>query len=569
MRICIALAVIGFVLPSFPVALAREVKITVLATSDLHGNLLPYDYFTGREAQRGLAKIATLIRAERTRNPNTILLDCGDTIQGSPLEGYYQSAVTAGKAAGQKDPMMAAMNLLGYAAMTVGNHDFNFGLKNLERARSEAGFPWLSANTKTVAGSAVKPFAPYMIKTMDGVKVAVIGITTPSIPNWEKPENIAGYRFEDGVAAARTTVAELKAKDKPDLILVAAHSGLGRDAKSGKANPADLPGENMMFDLANSGVPIDAVAFGHTHLEVPELRLGNVLLTQPKNWGMSLSVIDFVLESTPGGWSVKQKSSRTVPVRAETPMASDIEKLAEPYHARAERNLNVRIAEASTELSTRESRIEDTAMMDAIQKVQLDAAKADVSLASAFRLDTRIPKGPVTVRQIAALYIYDNELYAIRGNGKMVREALENAARYYRECPEPSCSKGPLVNEEFPGFNLDMAEGVSYQIDLRRPIGQRIINLQFRGKPLADDQPLRIAVNSYRAGGSGGYTMFRGAEVLWRSYETIRDLMIRYYQAKGAIPTKPSENWELLPYSIRRILSIEILNMEETRATNR
>src|SRR6266404_2593612 len=226
----------------FPLA-AEHVKLVVLATTDLHGNLFPVDYNTDRPANRGLAKIATLIHAERAANPNILLLDCGDTIQGTPLESVYQTYVRTGHLPVKlafpaepfaHDPMMLAMNTLGYDAMVVGNHEFNFGLKNLDRARSEAKFPWLSANTQPASGK-TQPFDRYLLKTIGGVKVAVIGVTTPAIPSWEKPENIAPYRFDAAKSAIEKSLAELRALPagrRPDLILVAAHAGLGRDPKT-------------------------------------------------------------------------------------------------------------------------------------------------------------------------------------------------------------------------------------------------------------------------------------------------------------------------------------------------
>ena len=186
---------------------AEEVTVTVLATTDLHGNLYPYDYYAGKPADRGLAKIATLIRRERQDSPNNILIDCGDTIQGTPLEYVYQHWQETGRlpldlsfagAPLTADPMMLAMNALGYDAMVAGNHDFNFGLKNQMAARRLAHFPWISANTKTVAGAGVPPFAPWVVKTVAGVKVAIVGITTPGIPQWDPPEHYKGYRFEGG-----------------------------------------------------------------------------------------------------------------------------------------------------------------------------------------------------------------------------------------------------------------------------------------------------------------------------------------------------------------------------------
>ena len=164
---------------------AESLTITVLATTDLHGNLYPIDYVTDRPAPRGRAKIATLISAAASENPNHLLIDCGDTIQGTPLESVYQSAVEKGRKPGA-DPMILAMNRLGYDAMTVGNHEYNFGLKNLNAARDAAHLPWLSANTVVASSASDRPFAPYLVKTVAGIKVAVIGITTPVVPTWER-----------------------------------------------------------------------------------------------------------------------------------------------------------------------------------------------------------------------------------------------------------------------------------------------------------------------------------------------------------------------------------------------
>jgi 2',3'-cyclic-nucleotide 2'-phosphodiesterase/3'-nucleotidase len=207
-------------------------------------------------------------------------------------------------------------------------------------------------------------------------------------------------------------------------------------------------------------------------------------------------------------------------------------------------------------LSASESRIEDTAIIDAIHRVQMHYAKADVSFSAAFNPRAVIPKGDVTVRQIAALYVYDNELYAIEGTGKMVREALENSAKFYNACPDPRCSQGPLINRAVIGYNFDTAQGVAYDIDLTKPAGQRIRNLRYRGQPLRDAQPVRIALNNYRYGGSGGYSMFRGAKILWRSFEDIRELIIRYYSA-NPLPSEPDANWRVTPESAHRVLEAE------------
>ena len=217
------------------------------------------------------------------------------------------------------------------------------------------------------------------------------------------------------------------------------------------------------------------------------------------------------------------------------------------------------MAEARVALSGARGRFEDTALVDAIHEVQLHYAAAQVSFASLFQTRVAIPRGPVTRRELAALYLYDNELYAIEGDGRMVREALENAARYFKTCPEPSCERGPLVERTIPGYNYDMAQGVEYELDLTRPAGERVRNLRYRGAPLRDEEPLRIAINNYRAAGSAGYAMFRDAKIVWRSDRAIRDLMADYWSARGRLPEKPDGNWRLLPPQ-----AVETLAREET-----
>lgn len=554
----------------FPIA-AERVKLTVLATTDLHGNLYPIDYFSDRPANRGLAKIATLIRAQRAANPNNLLIDCGDTIQGTPLEYVYQTYVRTGHLplklsfAGEPfrhDPMMLAMNALNYDAMVVGNHEFNFGLKNLDRARSDARFPWLSANTE-LTDRAAKPFERYLLKTVGGVKVAVIGITTPAVPAWEKPENIAPYRFEKAKAAVEKTMAELRAlpvSRRPDLILVAAHAGLGRDPKTGQNRTDEVAGENQIYDIATTVPGIDAIVFGHTHAEMGELMLNGVLLAQPKNWGISLAELTFELDSKPGGgWTVAAKRSRVIPVTNNTAADEEVLRIGRPYHEIAQRYLNTEVARSSESLDGRLGRVQDSALIDAVHAVQLHYAKADVSFTALFNTRATVAKGPVTVRQVASLYVYDNELYAIEGTGKMVKDALENAARFFLSCSGETCVKGPLINSRVIGFNYDMAEGVEYEIDLTQPEGQRIRNLKWKGQPLQPDQKLRIAVNNYRAAGAAGYSMFKGAKIVWRSYGDIRDLIISYFTEHGELPVKASGNWRIMPPEARQTLERQAL----------
>src|SRR4051794_17301997 len=313
-------------------AFGRTVTVTILATTDMHGNLLAWAYYTAKPADRGLAKIATLIKSARAANPNTLLIDCGDTIQGAPLESVYQYYVRHGSLPlGVRlsepltgDPMMRAMNALGYDAMVVGNHEFNFGLKNLAAARATAQFPWLSANTKTTPGSSDKPFQPYIVKTVGGVKIAVVGVTTPGIPQWDEPANWKGYEFLPAQAATEAAVAEVRAKEKPDVIVVAAHMGLGADLASGQASAEDIPGENAIYQIAKTVPGIDGIAFGHTHNQLAGARIGDVLVVQPKNWAISMAQLDFTLDDAGGKWNVVSKTSKLIPAGKDVPEDPEI-----------------------------------------------------------------------------------------------------------------------------------------------------------------------------------------------------------------------------------------------------
>jgi 2',3'-cyclic-nucleotide 2'-phosphodiesterase / 3'-nucleotidase len=447
---------------------------------------------------------------------------------------------------------MLSMNALGYDGMALGNHEFNFGLERMERARKTAKFPWLSANTSS--------FTPYTIKTVAGLRVAIIGLTTPLIPNWEKKENYAGYSWIDPVKAAADAVEKLRhLPEPPDVIVAALHSGLERDPKTGEPLPGSRPQEDVAYRLSTEVPGIDVLFYGHSHQEFGPALIGKVLAIQPKNWGASLGAVDITLERETGGkWRVARRTGRIIPVTAQIAVDPQIAAIAKPYHEAAESWLNQPVTRSAATLDARRSRIEDTAVVDAIQQAQLFYAKADVSFSSSFNPRARIKDGPVTVRDLASIYLYDNELYAVEGNGRVVREALENAARFYRSCPDAACT-GPLLNREVMGYNYDMAQGVTYEVDLAEPLGHRIKNLRYRGKPLADDQPLRLAINNYRSAGSGGYTMFRNLPVVWRSYDGIRELLIEYYSAPGhTLPTEPDRNWRIVPEAALTELGAEI-----------
>ena len=516
-------------------ATAGDVEITLLDTTDTHGRIEPWDYYADKPANLGLAKIATLIRQQRAGAPEALLLDCGDTIQGTPLAYYFAEKDTS-----KPSPMIAAFNSLHYDAMAVGNHEFNFGEEVMWKAKGESEFPWLAANIKETYTQGVPYFQPYIIKQVKGVRVGIVGFVTPGIPRWEIPAHYKGYEFEPIVAAAKRVIPEVRRQ--VDLLVVIMHAGFYTDPVSGETWPEQLPGENVLPDLAE--VPgIDVIFYGHTHSELAEKFISGVLLTQPKNWGMSLARADVDMRRSPQGtWEVVSKHSRTIPVTAQVEPDAEMMKLAEPYHDQTEKYLDTPIARSESDLSGKYARYQDSPLLDVIQRAQLEAGHADVSMATMLYAGAHIAVGPVTVRQAVSLYIYENTLYVVQMSGAQLKEALEHAASFFSEWP---LAPGGVI--KLPSYNADQAQGVSYQIDLTRPLGQRIVNLEFHGQPLDPAQGLRVAINNYRYTGGGGYRVYQGLPVLYRSSLEIRELLIDYLSRTRIIPAEASGNWRMIP----------------------
>ena len=517
-----------------------RVQITILGTTDLHGNINPIDYYTNKSDNRGLAKIAGLIKRVRKEQPNVLLIDSGDTIQGTPLESFHNR-----KNNQPPDPMMLAMTSLNYDAMTVGNHEYNFGLKVLEKARKEANFPWLSANTYDKA-TGQPHYKPYIVKEVAGVKIGILGLTTPGVPNWDNPPNYAGLEFHEPVAEARKWVSILRDQEKTDVVVIAMHMGLEEDLRTGEINPGQVPHENEAIAIAKEVPGVDVIFMGHTHRDVPAVYINGVLLTQANHWGRHLARADLYLQKAGSGWRMYAKSARTIPTDDRVEPDTEIVKLAEPYDRETQGWLSRVIGNSSQELTAREARFRDTAILDLIQKVQLEAGKADVSMVASFNADARIAKGPVSVRDIAGLYVYENTLAVLEVTGQQLKDALEHSAKYYKPYV-PGKPLTDLIDDKIPAYNFDIAEGVSYELDISKPIGQRIQNLRFHGQPLSPAKKLRLATNNYRVNGGGGYTMYKNAPVVYRSSEEIRELIIDWVERNKTIPVAPNNNWRIIP----------------------
>jgi len=525
---------------AFPSAAAGRVTITVLQTSDLHANLLPWNYARGEEGDWGLARVATRVRQIRKTSKNVLLLDGGDTIQGAPA-GWLE----ARRPAGGPHLMAEAMNVLRYDAMAVGNHEFNFGLDVLRRAQRDSSFPWLSANTRNEAdGSAA--FPEYLVRTLGGLRVGILGLTTPNIPGWEPAANRPGLAWENPVETAKRLVPALRGRERCDVVIVLIHSGLEVDPATGQ--PDGTEHENHVVRLAREVPGVDLILTGHSHRRIPLTRIHGVPVIQPGRWGEVLARVDLVVERAKGAAKVVEARGELLPSDGSVATDAVIAAIARPHHQRALAYLDEPIATASAPFPAARARLEDSALLDLINETQLAATGAQLSMTSLlpFRYEGW-KAGPLTVRQVYALYPYENQLVVVEVDGARLRAVLEHTASYFETA---EWKDGRLVvtpRATMRPYNFDVVQGVSYRIDPTAPVGSRIRELRFRGRDVADSDVFTLAVNSYRAQGSGGYAALRGARVLRAYNDEIRELLVERLRSAGTVHPVTDRNWVLAP----------------------
>jgi 2',3'-cyclic-nucleotide 2'-phosphodiesterase/3'-nucleotidase/5'-nucleotidase len=533
--------------PSASPSPAPATRLVLMGTTDLHGWLLPHDYYTGNETENGLARLAPVIDSIRSANPGaTVLLDSGDLLQGNPLDFVHSSLEP-----GEVHPVARAMNLVGYDAAAIGNHEFNYGIEHLNRVIEQASFPFLSANV-FIAGTDRHAYLPYTMveREMSGrvLKIGVTSVTPPGVLLWDR-DNVEGrLDFRNIVESVRPVVAEMR-RAGADLVVVAAHSGL--EGSSYDTLATGVPVENAAAAMARDVPGIDVIFMGHTHREVADTTIAGTLVLQAKNWATSLAVAEIDLRSDrSGGWRVAAKRGRIVRPAPEA-LAADLAAALDEAHERTLRYVRRVVGVSPTEWSARSARVEDTPILDLINEVQRAATGADLSSTAAFSLTARIPAGPVTVADIAGLYVYDNTLKAVRITGAELRAYLEKSAEYYLPCPD-ACPR--VVNPDVVGYNFDAITGVDYTLDISRPIGQRVVKLEHRGAPVAPGDSFTLALNNYRASGAGGFTMLARTPVVYDRGEGIRELLIEEIEKRGTLDPADyfHRNWEIVPDSLHR-----------------
>lgn len=441
--------------------------------------------------------------------------------------------------------MAAAMNALGYDAMAVGNHEFNFGLDVLRRAQKDSSFPWLSANTR-LTGDGSPAFPEYVVKELGGVRVGILGLTTPNIPGWEPEANRPGLKWEDPVVTAARLVPVLRGPERCDVVVALIHSGLEADPVTGEPEGRALG--NRVVALANEVPGIDLILTGHTHRRIPLSRVHGVPFLQPGRWGEVLARVDLVVEKSRKRSRIVEIRSELLPSDASVAIDPEIAAIAAPHHERALAYLDEPLATAAGPFPGARARLEDTALLDLVNETQRAVTGADLSLTSLlpFRYDGW-EAGPLTVRHVYSLYPYENQLVVLEVDGAQLKAVLEHAASFYGAA---DWRDGRLVVTPRAGvspYNFDVLQGASYRIDPTAPVGSRVKALRFRGRDVRDLDRFSLAVNSYRAQGSGGYTALAGAKVLRAYNDEVRELLVERLRKAGTLHPVTDGNWVLAP----------------------
>ena len=551
----------------------KRYSLTVLGTTDLHGHVFNWDYFKNAEYSdkagnaQGLARISTLVeqvRADKGRE-NVLLVDAGDTIQGTPLTYYYAKVDPITAKGGPVHPMAQAMNAIGYDAAALGNHEFNYGIETLRAFQSQLRFPLLGANA--VDAKTLKPaFPPFVMKTFcvkgaPPVKVAVLGLTNPGIAIWDKAYVQGKLAFPGLEEQAAKWVPKLKSMGA-DVVVVSAHSGSSGTSSYGDQLPYI---ENSAALVAQQVPDIDAVLVGHAHVEIPELKVTNtktgrtVVLSEPLAYAERLSVFDIELVFQQGRWAVESVASK---VLNSNTVADDpkITRLLTDEHAKVVEYVNQVVGSATETLTTVEARYKDAPIIDLITKVQEDVVRAAlvgtsyaslpvISQASPFSRTSEIPAGAVTIRDLSGLYVYDNTLVAKVMTGAQIRAYLEYSAEYFvQTAADAVVDVEKLTNANGrPDYNYDYVSGLSYDIDVAQAAGSRIKNLTYNGAALDDAQQFVFAVNNYRANGGGAFPHVASATEVWSESTEIRTRIAEWVTAKGVLDPKDfaSVDWKL------------------------
>ncbi|MFZ3443191.1 2',3'-cyclic-nucleotide 2'-phosphodiesterase [Vibrio harveyi] len=596
----VSVAVLSGMLTLAGPAMADTIKLRIIETTDIHTNVMDYDYYKDQPSQQiGLSRAATLVKQAREEAVNSVLVDNGDLIQGSPM-GDYMAA--KGINAGEIHPVYKAMNQLDYDVGNIGNHEFNYGLEFLKNSIDGANFPYVSANVFDKK-TGEHYFKPYLIKThtfkdTDGqsreIKVGYIGFVPPQIMVWDK-KNLEGKVFaEDITETAKKLVPQMK-KEGADVIVAIPHSGISTD-------PYKLGAENSVYYLTEVE-GIDAIAFGHSHAVFPgkdfaklqgvdnaKGTINGVTAVMPGRWGSHVGVMDLMLKEKDGKWQVVEGQSEARPIfdKANKKSLAEADKgivdaLVDDHKGTRE-FVNQPIGKANDVMYSFLALVQDDptiqivnlAQKDYVERfIQGDPDLADIPVLSAaapFKVGgrkddpngfTEVESGQLTFRNAADLYLYPNTLVAMKVKGKEVHEWLECSAGQFNQIDVNSTKPQSLLNwDNFRTYNFDVIDGVNYQIDVTQPPkydascnvinpdSQRIVNLTYNGKPVDPKQDFIIATNNYRAysatfpGTGPDFIAFDSPD---ENRSVVAAYISRISKEQGEVTLSADNNWSFAP----------------------
>ncbi|WP_399424128.1 2',3'-cyclic-nucleotide 2'-phosphodiesterase [Vibrio campbellii] len=596
----VSVAVLSGMLTLAGPAMADTIKLRIIETTDIHTNVMDYDYYKDQPSQQiGLSRAATLVKQAREEAVNSVLVDNGDLIQGSPM-GDYMAA--KGINAGEIHPVYKAMNQLDYDVGNIGNHEFNYGLEFLKNSIDGANFPYVSANVFDKK-TGEHYFKPYLIKThtfkdTDGqsheIKVGYIGFVPPQIMVWDK-KNLEGKVFaEDITETAKKLVPQMK-KEGADVIVAIPHSGISTD-------PYKLGAENSVYYLTEVE-GIDAIAFGHSHAVFPgkdfaklqgvdnaKGTINGVTAVMPGRWGSHVGVMDLMLKEKDGKWQVVEGQSEARPIfdKANKKSLAEADKgivdaLVDDHKGTRE-FVNQPIGQANDVMYSFLALVQDDptiqivnlAQKDYVERfIQGDPDLADIPVLSAaapFKVGgrkddpngfTEVESGQLTFRNAADLYLYPNTLVAMKVKGKEVHEWLECSAGQFNHIDVNSTQPQSLINwDNFRTYNFDVIDGVNYQIDVTQPPkydadckvinpdSQRIVNLTYNGKPVDPKQDFIIATNNYRAYSAtfpGTGPDFIAFDAPDENRSVVAAYISRISKEQGEVTPSADNNWSFAP----------------------
>ncbi|MGR3765866.1 bifunctional 2',3'-cyclic-nucleotide 2'-phosphodiesterase/3'-nucleotidase [Rossellomorea sp. NS-SX7] len=572
------------------------VKLRILETTDIHVNLANYDYYQDKETNSyGLVKTATLIKNAREEVNNSLLFDNGDLIQGNPLGDYVAKVDPLQD--GETHPVYKAMNLLDYDAGNIGNHEFNYGLDFLQTSLKGSNFPYVNANVYKDDGNGNPSddenyFTPYEILDREVIdedgethmlKVGVIGFTPPQIMQWDKANLEGKVIAKDIVESANKFIPQMK-EEGADIIVAIPHSGIGNVTDQGIE-------ENATYSLSKVD-GIDAILFGHSHgvfpsesyagiegVDVTKGTINGVASVMPGYWGSHLGLVDLELELKDGEWSVinSQSSTRAIADKSGNPLVERDEEVfgaIEEDHNHTIDWVRSAVGETTAPINSYFAQVKDDPSIQIVTNAQkwyvekyIQGTEYEglpvLSAGAPFKAGTRgdasyytdIPAGELAIKNVADLYLYPNTLQAVLIDGAQVKEWLEMSAGQFNQIDTTTSEEQSLVNGNFRSYNFDVIDGVTYEIDVTKPVrygsdgklinedSHRIKNLKYNGQPIDQNQKFIVATNNYRASGGGHFPGSDGSNIIIQSPDENRNVIIDYIMEKGTINPEADGNW--------------------------